>query len=246
MSFSSSRLVLVSLGSVSVMLSACLHRLKTHSASQGRAALSSAGTSRSPSSLTRLQNGVVSTSRLTASSSNSTQITTSPVLFGVTAKRFYAKKKSKPAPKDEFDDSELDLIEEESFHGSGFKSLDSFFEGDQQVGETRIFHHPKSLLDEEGAEDQPEPLTSDAEEQYRLEQELRQKYGASEAEFEMAMGMSTYRPADRKSSHRMAKTVALNKIAKAGTLSFSDLADLDYDSLVRQSLLRCSISIFYR
>lgn len=177
-----------------------------------------------------------STSRLSASSLSCTRTTTSTVSSSLSHSRFYAKKAPKAQPIDEFDDSELDAMYEDDEPESETNSLDSFFGDSQNVGETRIFTHPRTAKQQSEPGRLEEDSTTEFEEQHKLEQELRQQYGASEAEFEMAMGMSTYRPMDRKGSHKLAKTVAMNKLAAEGNLSFADLADLDYDSLVRHHL----------
>lgn len=215
------------------MLSACVHRLKAQSVSHGSPSVSTSAHKPLGVPRARVQIGRTSTSRLSASSLSCTRITSSSSSAIASSSRFYAKKAPKARPVDEIDDSELDAMYEEDMADSAHKTLESFFDDNQDVGETRVFTHPRTLKQQQEPGRKELESISEFEEQHKLEQELREKFGASEAEFEMAMGTSTYRPMDRRGSYKLAKTVAVNKLAAEGNLSFSDLSDLDYDSLVR-------------
>lgn len=77
---------------------------------------------------------------------------------------------------------------------------------------------------------------SEIEERRLVEASLRDRLGASENEFEMAMGLSSFHAVDRRSRHKPVKTIAIEQLQKRGELSLSDLADMDYDTLVRISV----------
>lgn len=160
-----------------------------------------------------------------------TRSVAAPGPYLVLTSRGYAKKKKQQQEEEELDDAFLDEIKwEEDDAASGYKSLDSFFGEDQLVGETRIYQRPAKKTSEPTIE---EEYVTDAEEQRQIEEELRKQFNATESEFEMAMGLSTFRAVDKKGSPKISRTVALEKLAQSGELSLSDLTDLDYDSLVR-------------
>lgn len=215
------------------MLSACVHQLRTQTALRSPIGRNGAARRTQASPVTHGSFGICSKSCLADSSNTGTRLTTLKQNNGLISVRLYASKKSKKARKGDLDDSDLDSIPDEHWDRPDFQSLDSFFQPGQADGETTVFVHPRSVKLEDQSEQRPEDLISHVEEQAKLEKELRDRFNASESEFEMAMGTKMYRPVDKKGSHKIANTVALEKLAKDGTLTLSDLADLDYESLVR-------------
>jgi len=114
-----------------------------------------------------------------------------------------------------------------------FLSLESFFDADQQVGETRVVGGKPKKSDMTHKDDGKEKFESEIEERRLVEASLRDRLGASENELEMAMGLSSFHAVDRRSRHKPVKTIAIEQLQKRGELSLSDLADMDYDTLVR-------------
>ena len=119
------------------------------------------------------------------------------------------------------------------------RSLENFFDADQQVGETRLVQRKPKNQDLDGEEELQPEMLSEVEELRLMEESLRERLDTSESELDMAMGLSSFRPADRKARYKPAKTVAMEKLQAQGFSTLFDLSDMDYDSLVR-SIVSCS------
>jgi GTP-binding protein len=122
-------------------------------------------------------------------------------------------------------------LEKRATHHAERISLEQFFDSDQKVGETRVLREPGLDDDEWDLDEMPADVRADFEMQRQQVEQLRKDHQASASEVEMALGLSQYRPVDRRATHKEATTVALAKLASTGKLELSDLSDLDYDAL---------------
>jgi hypothetical protein len=116
-------------------------------------------------------------------------------------------------------------------------SLNDIFGAGIKVGETVIVRGAELEEDEWELDPMPSDIKTDLAERRKADQELYDRFEATEDEFNTAMGLSTARPGDRKATLKPARTVALQKLREQGITDLQDLADLDYEGLVR---IKCS------
>lgn len=148
--------------------------------------------------------------------------------------RSYSRKVDTKLTKAEKLQKKAESIAKRAEHYSERTDLNQFFSPDQKTGETRVVKNTDVYEDEWDLDEMPAEVRADYEEELIRTRALRSDHEATQNEIDMAMGLSSYRPVDRKALHKPAKTVALSKLAAEGKLELSDLADLDYDTLVRQ------------
>lgn len=154
--------------------------------------------------------------------------TPSPASYG-RIQRYYAKRrKLDPRVEEEKEDKRIKRI----LNKDKRLDLNTFFDDNHAVGEAKVYKYDKRKFQDDG-EELPEAHTSDIEIQSQQEQLFRQLHGASEPEYEMAMGFGTLKPGDRNARFTPTETVASKALAESGKLGGLDLYDLDFESLVR-------------
>lgn len=108
-------------------------------------------------------------------------------------------------------------------------SLDSFFDEDQKVGESRVYNKPASHFEDE----EDELLSATPVEDKKQSIAFGLDTDDNLDNFDSNSGLSSFRP-QRKAAFRSTRTVALEKLEQSG-MEFApeDMIGMDYESLVR-------------